>query len=462
MPNSLKYSISVIFGLTCFISAERGDLIEYNLQASMNLTEIQFILGLLGMADNIPTYGISVFDIAYETEESDGTLDTLSGLVCIPVSNTLAFPIATYHHGTIILDEEAPSNNGFSMDNLEIILIGLIMTPSGFIVIFPDYEGIGDPDEYHPYIVAEPYVSSVVDMIRSVKHLSQIIENEYRFQFNDQLFLFGYSEGGYATMAVQKGIETDYADEFNVTASFPMAGPYDLGGTMVDYFLSIPSYPVPYYVPYVLTSHLWYYDENPDFTAYFEPFWADTLPSLFDGTHSGSEIDNLMPSNPLDILLPEVLEEFEDNEEHFFRIHLNENTLLDWVPQNPTYLFHGMGDDIIPYENAQVAYDTFIANGASEDMVNLTLYPEAMGGHAELAIPCILGSYNVILAYQALSPKGDMNSDGQLTIEDSGLLVDSILEENELTEFQWWAGDADTDDSHSVLDLLLVLDQIDN
>ena len=39
-----------------------------------------------------------------------------------------------------------------------------------------------------------------------------------------------------------------------------MAGPYDLSGTMVDYFLSVPEYSEPYYVPYVLTSQLWYYE----------------------------------------------------------------------------------------------------------------------------------------------------------------------------------------------------------
>ena len=57
-----------------------------------------------------------------------------------------------------------------------------------------------------------------------------------------------------------------------------MAGPYNLSETTVDYFLSIPSYEQPYYVPYVLTSHLWYYDGlDADFNQYFEPFWADTL-----------------------------------------------------------------------------------------------------------------------------------------------------------------------------------------
>ena len=51
-----------------------------------------------------------------------------------------------------------------------------------------------------------------------------------------------------------------------------MAGPYDLSGTMVDYFLSEPEYSQPYYVPYVLFG-LWYYEGlDVDFNQYFEPF----------------------------------------------------------------------------------------------------------------------------------------------------------------------------------------------
>ena len=38
-----------------------------------------------------------------------------------------------------------------SIDNAEILLVGLMSTPSGFITIFPDYEGIGDPNKFHPY-----------------------------------------------------------------------------------------------------------------------------------------------------------------------------------------------------------------------------------------------------------------------------------------------------------------------
>ncbi len=441
------------------LKSEPGQLIDYNRQTMMTQDDINFILWFAGF-DPVAVYDISVYDIHYESHSENGTVDTLAGLVIIPNSPTEAFPIFTYQHGTVILDSQAPSITGISADNVEILMISLISAPSGFITVIPDYTGIGDPDKYHPYIIANSHTEALVNMIRSVKQLSIELEGNDGFQCNDQLFLAGYSDGGYATLASQKGIQIDYSDELSVTASFPMAGPYDLSGTMVDYFLSEPEYTQPYYVPYVLTSHLWYYQGlDVDFAEYFEPFWADTLPSLFDGTHPGSEINELMPENPLDILLDDVLEEFENDEDHFFRQSLEENTLLDWVPESPTYFYHGMGDDIVPYENAQVAYNTFIDNGATD--VSLELFPEALGGHSDVAVTCLLAGYTVILEYQRISPKGDMNSDGLVSLIDLTLLSESILVENNITEFQWWAGDCDYDDQHSVMDLLMVADLIE-
>ena len=441
------------------LKSEPGQLIDYTHQSTMTQDEIIFILWFAGF-DPVADFGISVYDIKYETEGEGGYIDTLSGLVAFPHSPIEAFPILSYQHGTAVNDASAPSLAGLTMDNPEVLIISLVTAPSGFITLFPDYEGLGDPNKFHPFIIAESYTHSVINMVRAVKQLSAELEGDDQFQFNDQLFLIGYSEGGYATMAVQRGIELNFSDEFTITTSCPMAGPYDVAGTMVDYFLSIPSYPKPFYVPFVLTSHLWYYQgEDVDFGDYFEPFWADTLPSLFDGTHFGDEIDALMPENPLDIILPDVLEEFTNNEDHFFRQTLQQNTLLDWIPMSPTYLYHGIGDDIVPFQNAQIAYDTFVSNGA--DSVTLTLYPEEMGGHGEVATTCLFAGFDVISDRQAISPKGDLNSDSYITVQDVDLILDSIVHETDLTDFQWWAGDCDYDDQHSVIDLLMVADLID-
>ena len=455
------FRYTTIIAITFSIGlSDPGDLVEYDYQNNFSIPSLQFILNSLGENFSNVLYPISVYDIKYESMSVNGSIDTLTGLVSIPQEPLKAFPIISYQHGTTSLDADAPSITGISIDNTEILLIGLISTPSGFITIFPDYEGIGDPERYHPYIIADSYTHAVVNMVKAVKQLSYELQNDDNFQFNDQLFLMGYSEGGYATLAAQRGIQLNYYNEISVTASFPMAGPYDLSGTMVDYFLSIPSYPSPYYVPYVLTSHLWTYQGiDVDFFDYFDPFWADTLPSLYDGTHSGSEINDLMPDNPLDILLEDVLQEFTDNEEHFFRQTLFDNTLLDWTPESPIYLYHGIGDDIIPYENAQIAYDTFIENGAID--INIILFPEEMGGHSELAFFCLSQGFEVITDFQVISVKGDINNDGIISLMDFEQLSINLISGSEMTEFEFWAGDYDFDLKHSIMDLLSISDLID-
>ena len=440
--------------------SDPGDLVEYNFQNTLSISTINLFLNGLGSNISNVLYPIFIYDIKYESIDQNGVIDTLSGLISFPQSNVEAFPILAYQHGTLILDSQAPSITGMSMDNLEILLVGLATTPSGFITVMPDYVGIGDPEKYHPYTIADPHTRALVDILRASKELSLILQDENTFQFNQQLFLIGYSDGGYATLASQKGIEQNYHDEFIITASLPMAGPYDLSGTMVDYFLSDPEYSQPYYVPYVLTSHLWYYEGlDVNFNQYFEPFWADTLPSLFDGSHSGVEINSLMPDNPLDILLPEVLSGFENDEDHFFRQTLDLNTLLDWIPESPIYFFHGLGDDIVPYENAQIAYDTFVGNGAQD--ISLTLFPASLGGHAEVASICLAAGFEIILQYQIINSKGDIDGDSDITLLDLGILSASLINENQLNQYQYWASDLDFTNTTSIFDILVLADLIE-
>ena len=47
----------------------------------------------------------------------------------------------------------------------------------------------------HPYQIKDPYGTDVVDLLRAANHFSNENNN---FQINSQVFLAGYSEGGYA------------------------------------------------------------------------------------------------------------------------------------------------------------------------------------------------------------------------------------------------------------------------
>ncbi|MCH2651294.1 MAG: hypothetical protein MKZ99_07860, partial [Candidatus Marinimicrobia bacterium] len=90
------------------MKSEPGQLIDYTHQSTMTQDDINFILWFAGF-DPVADFGISVYDIHYESHSEYGTVDTLAGLVIIPHSPTEAFPIFTYQHGTVILDSQAPS-----------------------------------------------------------------------------------------------------------------------------------------------------------------------------------------------------------------------------------------------------------------------------------------------------------------------------------------------------------------
>ena len=428
-----KYLITILIQLLYYLYSQPGSLISYDHKITASNADIQQLLDLaLGNNAPVSLYDMSMYSIEYEIIDSQGMSDTLSGLVSFPLAPTKSFPIASYQHGTTIEDSNVPSVTGLNLSNQEVSIISIAMASSGFIIILPDYSGLGSSEGYHPYIIADTYTPAITNMIRAVKELSTDLNINNSFMYNNQLYLFGYSEGGYATMAAQRDIEQSMSDEFNLTATFPMAGPYDLSGTMVDFYLSINFYPQPYYVANVLFNHLHYYDTLQNLDQYFLPFWADTLSSLFDGTHSGSFINSMMPDSPIEILLPDVIDDFSSNGENLFRQTLEENTLLDWTPVTPTYLIHAIADDIVPIANAQVAYNTFIDNGA--ESVRLIEMPVSIGGHEDAAPLCLLKALDTIVSYQIVNVKGDVNLDGYLNINDQDLLIDNLLEYTNLAK----------------------------
>ena len=228
---------------------------------------------------------------------------------------------------------------------------------------------------------------------------------------------------------------------------------------MVDYFLSEPEYENPYYVPYVLTSHIWYYQGlNTDLNMYFEPYWAENLPILYNGTFSGSQINNLLPDNVLDILKDSVLTDFTNNEDQFLRQTLSQNTLLDWVPDSPTYLYHGIADDQVPYENSVVAYNDFQSNGAFN--VILELLPESAGGHTSAAIPSIISAYPLMTGHMNINQKGDMDEDGNITLIDQAYISAIIINDLSSSDFQNWLADCNYDQEVNVIDILMISDMI--
>ena len=242
----------------------------------------------------------------------------------------------------------------------------MFMASIGYIGSSPDLLGLGVSDDVvHPYVhkfVAE----AVVDKIRAVKNfLCDKGINE-----NGQLFIAGYSEGGYVAMATHQLIEQKYADEFQVTASAPMAGPYDMSFSSKR-ILSINSYPQPGYISFTYMSYNTIEKLNRPASDLFQSPYAERIPDLMDGSKSIGEANSYLTNVIKDLFSEKFLTEFLGNGEIELKESFEKNSLLDWKPKAPIKLFHGDNDDEVNYNNSVIAYDNLKSNGADIELITI-------------------------------------------------------------------------------------------
>ena len=322
---------------------------DFAVNASLRLIAFSVISGR--------SYDVEVVKITYNTSLEAGLIVQASGIVAIPKSKAGPSPLLSYQHATVFKDTAVPSNDPL-----------FDMTPSlaasaGFITVAPDYIGYGVSKSLtHPYIQAVPSANSVVDLIRAAKRYLQ----QRDIALNNQLFLAGYSEGGYVTLAAHRQMETEFADEFTVSASIAGGGPYDVRGMADQIILNETTLDSPAYFGYVVHAYDRMYDlDNLTLRAIASPHHM-TIDNYYDGNYTGSSINAVLPRNTNELFNPYFQSEYAGiMGELTLKYRLDQNNVYDWKPQAPVKLFHGQNDSYVRYDNATTALSTMQANGAT-------------------------------------------------------------------------------------------------
>ena len=315
------------------------------------------------LAGALARYPVRVYRLTYATRNTNGQPVTASGALLVPVAPQ-TLPLLSYQHGTIRPDDEdrAPSYYGAGS---EVYSVVSVLASSGYIVSAPDYIGYGASKALpHPYEHAASLASASLDMLRAAKEFCQ---KEQR-ALNQKNFLLGYSEGGFATLALHKLLEESAASEFRVTASAPGAGAYHksafaryvAGSTQPLSFLST-------YV-WVLDTYNRVYGINRPFSYYFNKPWAGQLQA-----NPFSAVPPLASQLFTAPFRAAVLDQADPPLAAAFRA----NDLHDWKPTAPLALFHGTADDYVPFFNSQDAYNAMRARGATQ----VELRPIQGGNH---------------------------------------------------------------------------------
>ena len=196
-------------------------------------------------------YDVELYVMEYTTIDTKGELTSASGAVIVPQPFLGLLPIFSFQHGTTLRRSDAPSGGG-----RDGAFVGLLFSAEGYLSVMPDLIGLGSSTDRHPYMIADVSATAVIDMLRAIVQWSET----QSWTVSKKVLMAGYSSGGYTALAAQRAIEAEYSDEFTLIASAPMAGSYDLSGTMLNLMLQEEPYPQPYYLPYILLSYNEAYD----------------------------------------------------------------------------------------------------------------------------------------------------------------------------------------------------------
>ena len=148
-----------------------------------------------------PVYEVVNHRLRYLTIDGQGRTVTASGLVSVPVKASSArSPVLSYQHGTIEQDSEAPTNRATALEP------AVVLASLGYIVVAADYVGYGaSKGAPHPYLLSAPTAAAVIDLLTAAKTWRA----RKRVADNGRLFLIGYSECGFATVAERGSFHGD-------------------------------------------------------------------------------------------------------------------------------------------------------------------------------------------------------------------------------------------------------------
>ncbi len=325
--------------------------------------------------DGIPhgsiVFGYDAYKIVYETVDDFGNKVRASGILTIPVlpdtipeekRKLYSFPVVLNHHGTIFLNEEAPSYNYMPGKNSTFPIIALFTGIYGFATAMPDYIGYGESkDHYHPYMIQKSLARASIDMLKASIDFCE----KNGILIKRDTYITGYSEGGYGAMATAKMLQEKPEILINVKGVAPLDGVYDLE-KMGLAVVSQETIKYPAFIGFMLFSYSNTYPKDVILNQIVQEPYATRIPQLFDGTKTGLEITLQLTQNTQELFYPEYIQDFVLNTENPFRVKLRENNTDNWAPSFKMKIIHCRHDDVLPFALVQLSFNKMIANGGKE------------------------------------------------------------------------------------------------
>jgi pimeloyl-ACP methyl ester carboxylesterase len=336
-----------------------GELKSATRLTTVPLAELSAVLDSAPQVGQRSRYAVTTYRLTYVTRDGDGRDVTASALAAVPMKpDGQPSPVMSWQHGTLFEDKRVPSNNAPLSEP------AVLMASLGYIVVAADYVGYGASKNVpHPYLMSAPTASAVVDLLTAAKYWRATSG----LQDNGQLFMAGYSEGGYATMAALRAMEASSSPHLaDMVGVSPGAGPYSVTATM-DSMLALVRERNAF-----LRLVAW-----PGVLRSLSTSTRNTLRELLLREAIPPEADVTLTSTFIDLYLSDDSAALDT----LSNVH-------NWKPTFPVLMFHGRDDRTVGYDVATRTLAAQRARGSvSTSLTSCDAGAAVPAGHLECVLP---------------------------------------------------------------------------
>lgn len=248
-----------------------------------------------------PTCSVEVYHYEYNSVDGKGASATASGALMTPSGSDARCmgprPIVVGLHGTVT---DKPYNladlSGANPASARALAWAGVYASQGYIVVAPNYTGLDTSTASHQsYLDASQQTEDVLRALSAARELLPRVSG----QASSKLFLVGYSQGGWLTMATHREMEKR---GLQLTASVPMSGPYALTAVSDDVFAGRPVQGSTMFIPLIVDAYQSAYgDIYATATDLFSSGYAGSAPGLLPSSIPMATLikDNKLPATAL-------------------------------------------------------------------------------------------------------------------------------------------------------------------
>lgn len=340
---------------------------------------------------------VDYYKVTYASTNFKGAPTTVTGLLLIPKAGAPK-GLIVYFHGTTSDRRFSPSRYHGWNSNLEVDAVAADFATAGYAVAVPDYLGLGDSPDIHPYPWGDVNSHSGIDMISPARDLASKVNEP----IGKRLYITGYSEGGAVAMWAIRLLE-----EAGMPADLaaPMSGAYDLSGVTARFTVEDPPDLEDLAIRLYLLGYAGYSAEanlGLKLNGYFVPSFASYVPYLFSKGISDESIAAKLFQKGLQVgalqsirrvlthRFKEALSKGDTTDP--FMAELAKNNCYDWTPHTRMLLPYLTTDLVVAPENTVEAVNAMRSHLSDQELVRAFPIENARLDHISAAPVAMLAA----------------------------------------------------------------------